>query len=194
MTNRSRNYRIALILGGLLWIHSGAEASVDWSVESGSVLRFIANQAGADFEGGFDRFDAEIRFAPDDLTGSSFRVEVVIASINTQNDDRDEVLRSPDMFDASRWPKSYFETSAFEHLEGSRYQALGRLTIRDVTRDVVLPFDFEINPGGNEAVLQGRLPIKRLDYGVGQGDLEDTTWVADQVTVIYSLKLQKATR
>jgi polyisoprenoid-binding protein YceI len=71
---------------------------------------------------------------------------------------------------------------------GERYEAQGKLTIRDVTRDAVLPFTLAIaddaaQPGRLRATARGRLNLKRLDFGVGQNEWAGTGQVANEVTV-----------
>ena len=64
---------------------------------------------------------------------------------------------------------------------GDSYQARGRLTIRDATRDVTLPFTLRIQNG--QATARGNLGIKRLDYGVGRNEWAATGYVANEVTI-----------
>ena len=71
---------------------------------------------------------------------------------------------------------------------GENYQATGQLTIRDVQKEVVVPFTLTIAEHANDPSLQwaqveGGLSIMRLDYGVGQGDWQSTAAVADEVLV-----------
>jgi polyisoprenoid-binding protein YceI len=66
--------------------------------------------------------------------------------------------------------------------------AQGALTIRDVTREVALPFELTIGPhpdaaGQLQARASGELAIARLDYGVGQGDFASTRTVGDEVVI-----------
>ena len=71
------------------------------------------------------------------------------------------------------------------HRGGDRYEAHGQLTIRDVTRDVVLPFELTIEEtgGGKVANAVGELTISRLDYGVGQGEWASTKTVGEEVVI-----------
>ena len=160
-----------------------------WTLEEGSRLGFVANQAGADFEGRFEEFSAVIEFDADSLEHGRFLVEVTLDSVATENDERDDILRSPDLFDVDRWPKSVFQASAFEHLGENRYSAKGELKIRDVSNALSLPFEFTLEGDETRARLEGSVELNRLDYGVGQGEWQDTTWVADKVTATFALKL-----
>lgn len=174
----------------LMLAHSCAQAApTRWEVEEGSRLAFTANQAGADFEGRFEEFSATIEFDAECLDESRFVVDVSLGSVATENDERDEILRSAELFDVDRWPTSIFRASRFEHLSQNRYQAHGELTIRDVRNALVLPFAFTVEEDGLRARLEGSVDLNRLDYGVGQGEWEDTEWVADKVTATFALRL-----
>jgi polyisoprenoid-binding protein YceI len=161
---------------------------------AGSTLGFTANQSGGDVDGGFEKFTARIVFAETDLSGSSFDVEIDTASVNTHEDDRDTALRGEDLFDVGRYPRARFITTGFTRKSPGAYEATGQLTIRDVTRDIRLPFTFTTTQEGGATVawLKGGVTLNRLDYGIGQGDWKDTTWVANEVRVKFALRLLPA--
>ena len=75
---------------------------------------------------------------------------------------------------------------------GARFEAQGKLTIRDVTRPVRLPFTFVVAADGRTARLSGGTTIQRLDFGVGQGEWNDTTWVGNAVDIHFDLALTRA--
>ena len=62
------------------------------------------------------------------------------------------------------------------------------MTLRGVTKDVPIDFQFVATSGG--AKLTGTAKLKRLDFGVGQGDWKSTEWVGDAVNVAFSLVLK----
>jgi polyisoprenoid-binding protein YceI len=183
----------ALILSAGTAVAPGATSyTVDMAKSS---LGFTANQSGGDVDGRFGKFDARIVFADADLEGSSFNVEVDTGSVNTQDDDRDTALRSEDLFSVAKYPKAHFVTSGFTRKSPGNYEARGKLTLRDVTRDIRLPFTFTTTQEGGQSVgwLKGGVTLKRLDFGIGQGDWKDTSEVADEVKVKFSLRLLPAT-
>jgi len=159
-----------------------------------STLGFTATQTGADFDGRFDKFRAEVAFADSDLAGSKFDVVVETASVNTTDDDRDSTLRGADLFSVEKFPTGHFVTSSFVRAASGGYEAIGKLTIRDVTRDIRVPFTFQQSTEGGKPVawLKGGAKLKRLDYGVGQGEWKDTAWVGNDVKVSFSLRLTPA--
>lgn len=170
------------VLTTLAGFSGGALAAAPWVVDANeSEIEFTGTQLGAEFEGEFESFDATIVFSPDDLAGSAVEVVIDIASVNTQNADRDSQIVSADWFDAAQWPTAKFVTKSFREIAPGKYEAVADLTIRDVTREVTMPFDLEIT--GNEAEAEGKVTIKRTDFGVGQGQWIDTTQVGDAVTI-----------
>lgn len=174
----------------LILTAGNALAAAAWRTDAAdSQLVFRAMQAGAEFEGRFKRFTPEIRFDPADLAGSRFLVEIDTRSADTQDGDRDAALASGDFFATDRWPTARFETTAFAAKGAGKFEARGRLTIRDVTRDVLLPFTFTPAADGQHAALAGGTTIRRLDFGVGQGEWTDTTWVGNEVKIRFELRL-----
>ncbi|MDJ0946543.1 MAG: YceI family protein [Kiloniellales bacterium] len=165
----------------------------DWRVEDGSRVGFIATQGGAPVEGVFETFEAQIRFDPEALDRSRVAVTIDIASVNSESKDRDDTIRSASLFDVATWPSARFEAEGFAQNGDGGYEASGRLTMRDVTRDVVLPFTLEVapdpdQPGQLRAVAKGELKVQRLDYGVGQGLWEDTSVVGNEVVIFIDIQ------
>lgn len=101
---------------------------------------------------------------------SSVEVTIQAASIDTREPDRDAHLRSPDFFDAERFPVLTFRSTSLEPAGGERFRLHGDLTIRDVTRPVVLDAEFEgvgADPwGGVRAGFSATTEIDREDYGL----------------------------
>jgi polyisoprenoid-binding protein YceI len=182
----------ALLGIALLPAMLGSAHAESWTIEAGSAIRFEAYQQGAPVQGRFERFSAEVLFDPDDLAGSRIEVEIEVASIATGHADRDTALRSPGLFDAGQWPTARFASTRLEHLGGDDYQARGRLSIRDVQKDVLLPFTLRIadhprDPGLLRADARGELTISRLDYGVGQGEWASTAAVGAEVVITVEI-------
>ena len=177
-------------------VSAGAPAlaeAPDWTVQDGSRVGFIATQGGAPVEGVFEAFEAEIRFDPEALDQSRVAVTIDIASVNSESKDRDDTIRSASLFDVATWPNARFEAEGFTQNGDGGYEAAGRLTMRDVTKDVVLPFTLEVapdpaQPGRLRADAKGELKVQRLDYGVGQGLWEDTSVVGNEVVIFIDIQ------
>jgi polyisoprenoid-binding protein YceI len=167
-----------------------ALAATSWRMQpKESTLTFIGNQAGADFEGVFEKFTAQITFDPESLAASRFDVTIDLASVNSRDSERDEIIRGPDLFAVQQHPTARYTAERFTASGAGKYIAAGKLTLRNVTRDVPVDFTFEQDKGG--AWLKGTARIKRLDFGVGQGEWRDTEWVGNEVGVKFALKLAK---
>jgi polyisoprenoid-binding protein YceI len=164
----------------------------DWTVDSaGSSITFTGRQMGVPSKGRFKNFTATIKFDPENLAASAVEVVVDAASADAGNPDIDKELKQPKWFDVARFPTVRFVTTSFraKSKDGSgkgEYEAVARLTIRDVTEDVVLPFKLEIgpdpaDPGQLAARMTGALTISRTKFGVGRDEWRDTKIVGDDV-------------
>jgi polyisoprenoid-binding protein YceI len=194
---RSRRTLAALLLAVLAGV-AAPQASraepVAWRMDAAaSHLTFTPRLAGGEFAGRFERFQVALRFSPADLAHSSLQVTVDLPSARTGDADRDVALQGGDFFATSRWPQARFTSSSIRALGGDRYEARGKLTLRDVTRDVLVPFRFEPGaPSGGKARLSGSTTVQRLTFNVGQGEWRSTEWLDDLVRIDYTVALDAA--
>lgn len=158
-----------------------------------STLEFQFVQAGARNHGKFGKFPVTLDFSPEALAASRLDVVVEMNSLDTGDNDRDDVLRGSDLFDVGRYPQARF-TSTQITKTANGYDAAGKLTIRGVSRDQHVSFTFRATQeqGSTPGYLTGTTTIKRLDFGIGQGDWKSTEWVGNDVTVSYKLRLVAA--
>ncbi len=152
-------------------------------------LEFSAIQAGAKFTGAFTRFQVALDFDPARPAEGRLDVTVDVASIDTQDGERDEILRGPDFFWVEKHPQAVFHAARFERA-GDGWRAPGDLTIRGTKRPV--PVTFTLSSGTGAPVLRGGAGLSRLAFGIGQGDWASTEWVGDEVDVRFELRLQPA--
>ncbi len=175
-----------VFLTAILMATASAAGATTWrAVPAKSEIAFEATQLGAAFTGRFDAFEADIRFDPEDLDDARAAVLVMIASVSTGNGDRDAQILGPDWFDSDAHPVARFETTAIRR-DGDGYVARAQLTLRDVTRDVELPFALAIDD--RYAVMTAELSINRTDFGIGRGQWVDTAVVGDRVTIRIRLE------
>ena len=152
-----------------------------------SRLEFTGVQAGAEFKGAFHKFSATVDFAPDAAAGSRIDVQIDLNSVDSMDKDRDTTIRGSDIFDVAHWPTAHYVTRSVTKTAVG-YSATGALTLRGVTKDVAINFQFTPAPAG--AKLVGTAQLKRLDFGAGQGDWKATDQVADAVKISFSLVLR----
>jgi polyisoprenoid-binding protein YceI len=156
-----------------------------------SSLAFTFQQAGAANQGKFGKFDVTFTLAPDGA--GQLNVVIPVTSLNTDDKERDDTLRSADLFNVAKFPQAKFAAKVTK-VGADKYEATGKLSIRDITRDIRVPLTFKTtNEGGKPGgAMSGEVVIKRLDYGVGQGEWKSTEWVGNDVTVKFSLRLLPA--
>jgi polyisoprenoid-binding protein YceI len=124
----------------------------------------VRHMVVAKVSGGFKEFSGTIVYDAKDITKSSVNVAIKAKSINTQNERRDNHLRSDDFFNAGTDSMITFASKAVKK-SGDGYVATGDLTIRGVTKTVDLPFQILGVHGGIMGV-EASLTINRFDYGV----------------------------
>jgi len=174
--------------------HDASAAATSWTIDPArSQLTFHPRLAGGEFAGRFERFEATIRFDAADLAHSSLLVVVDLLSARTGDTDRDAALQGSDFFQSTRWPRATYTSTGIKSLGGGRYEATGKLMLRDVARDVRVQFRFDSTaPSRGAAHMTGSSNIRRLQFGVGQGDWRSTEWLDDAVRVEFDLALRAA--
>ncbi len=170
-----------------------AAPATQYSVDSGqSTLEFTATLWDAPVAGRFKEFRADIRFADDDLAHSSVDLTVAMKSIDSGESDRDATARGPTLFDADRFPDGRFVSTGFTRVGANSYEATGKLTLRDATREIRVPFTAEKGATGGTGWLKGGFSFKRLDYGIGEGDMKSTDDLGNEIKLKFALRLAPA--
>jgi polyisoprenoid-binding protein YceI len=121
--------------------------------------------------GHFARFEGRFEGPEDDLTQIRGEATIDVASITTNNDQRDGHLKSPDFFDVANHPTATLGVTGIEHIDGDQYRVRGDLTIKATTRPVILEATLEgrvADPfGGMERLgLTATGQINRMDFGL----------------------------
>jgi polyisoprenoid-binding protein YceI len=154
-------------------------------------LRFEGTQQGARFAGRFARFEADIRFDPEDPVQGRFAVEVDLASADTRSPERDEVLLGPAFFDVTRHPKARFEAAEMRHHGEDRWLAAATLTLRG--RTVAFPFPFRfVEESEGQARILAEVELDRFAFGLGEDpDWRDEALIGRMVRVFVDLPLRQ---
>lgn len=152
-----------------------------------SSITFVSRQMGVPVNGKFGKFSARIAFDPDKTAANQAHVDIDMASIDAGSDDANGEVKGKEWFSIKEYPLAQFESSGFKALGGGRYEAAGKLTIRNVTRNVVIPFTARIE--GGTAMLEGGLAISRQVFAIGSGAWADTSIVADEVQLRFRVVL-----
>jgi polyisoprenoid-binding protein YceI len=135
-----------------------------------SRIGFVARHAMVTkVRGSFNEFEGSGHFDAENPSGSSLQLTIRAASIDTRNADRDAHLRGNDFFDMETHPEISFVSTDVQAIDGN-YRVTGDLTIKGVTKRVVVDFEYTgtaIDPYGNTRVgFEGQTTINRKDWGV----------------------------
>jgi polyisoprenoid-binding protein YceI len=175
-----------LIISTVLMLGAAGVAAANQAlIANQSEVAYVSTQMGAQVEGNFGRFEAQIDLNPDKLQTSSVSFAVDTASMDFPSADVLKELAKPEWFDTAHYPKAEFRSNRIRRLGDGRYELAGTLTIKGHARDVVFPVS--LSRSGTTTVATGVLTIKRLDYGVGQGEWGDTSLVADEVQIKFKI-------
>ena len=190
MTTPFRSAAAALGLA-LLAVAPAWAAPTTWMVDAAhSSLGFTGKVSGETFNGQFRRWNAQIQFDPKALAASKVTATVDVASAATGDADRDQAMPTDDWFAAAKFPRATFVAQSFKDLGGGHYQAIGTLSLRGVSRPLVLPFTLAI--AGDTAHMNGAVALNRTAFGVGQGQWKTGDTVDTQVTVTLALTARRA--
>lgn len=163
----------------------------EWQVNyDQSKVGFIASYDEIPFEGRFEDFQADISFDPLALDRAEFKVNVNIASVNTDSPDRDAGMLEQEWFDTARYPNSTFTSTAFVKLaDTDSYEVSGDLTIKSIARPVTLVFTW--TETGKSVRLHGQGDVKRSDFDVGTGEWGEDDTIGFDVQIVFDLNLHE---
>jgi polyisoprenoid-binding protein YceI len=132
--------------------------------------------------GQFRNYRGKVNIDPKDFARSTFEGEIDVASVDTGNPDRDNHLRTGDFFDVQNHPTITFKSTKIEAKDDGQYAVTGDITIRGVTRPIVLDVEYlgtAKNPYGKTvAGLSVRGTLNRKDFGVNFNAVLETGGVA----------------
>lgn len=151
-----------------------------WQIDSShSGIQFtVRHLVIAKVRGQFSRWTGSLKTPGRDFSRASLDVVIDASSINTGVADRDAHLRSADFFDIERFPEITFTSTGVTQAAADRLRVTGALTIKGVTRDVVL--DVEVlghakDPWGNErAAFSATTAIDRREFGLTWNQVLET--------------------
>ncbi|MGC8823442.1 MAG: YceI family protein [Bacteroidales bacterium] len=188
----------AFVMAGL-FAQGVTQAQSKWTVDKvHSTVKFsVQHLVISEVEGSFRNFDGSIVSKNDDFTDAIIEFSVDVNSINTDNEMRDNHLKSDDFFNVGKFPKMTFKSKSFKKVSGNKYELIGDLTIRDVTK----PVKFDVvyggtvkDPYGNiKAGFKATTVINRFDYGLKWSALTEAggAVVGNEVNVVLKLEFAK---
>lgn len=167
-----------------------------WSVDSThSRIGFTVTHLGiANLSGSFNTYEVKVTGSKEDFSDAVVEMSGEASSINTANEGRDKHLKSPDFFDAEKFPKFTFKSTAFKKSGKDEFNISGQLTLHGVTKDVTLKAKHignATNPVSKKIMSGFKIvgTFKRTDFGIGASI--PAMLVSDVVTLDADLELAK---
>jgi len=134
--------------------------------DEGSSITFEIKNFGFNTKGSFSGLEGKIIFDPAHLASADFDVSINAASINTDNNMRDNHLKKEAYFDVEKYPRIRFVSSSLTASgKNGHYTLTGKLTIKETTKEIAIPF--VATSMGDDYIFKGDFQINRRDYGVG---------------------------
>jgi polyisoprenoid-binding protein YceI len=178
-------------------VSAPAATQTVWKIDpSHSVIEFaVKHMMFSTVKGTFGVFEGEIVTEPDDPTEGAVNIVIDADSIDTRDEKRDEHLRSNDFFGAGEHPQIVFKSTRVEHVPGPAFRVHGDLTMRGVTRPIVLDATFNgsgVNPWGQTvAGYSATTEIDREDWGMNFNAALETggVLVGQRVKIMLDLEV-----
>src|SRR6478735_4401887 len=156
-----------------------------------SSVGFTLRHMVSNFTSSFTKVSGTIAYDPAAAEQSSVQATIDIGSVNTANEKRDNHIKSPDFFDAAKFPTATFKSKAWKKTGENTFDVTGDLTIKDVTKEVVLKTTLVgSGPGMGGATLTGweaTTTLKKSEFGLA-GPAMLSSVLGDDVTVTVSIE------
>lgn len=185
---------LVVLTGGTLAL---AQTS-GWKIDKAhsSVGFTVKHMVISEVSGNFKEYDITVTSQKEDFTDASFEATIKVASINTENANRDAHLKNDDFFSAEKFPEIHFKSGSVQKVSDNRYIITGDLTIRDVTKKAT--FDATLNgilktQRGAIAAWKAATSINRFDYNLKWNKTTETGGLiaGDIVNITLVIELRK---
>jgi len=180
-----------------------AEA-IAWNVDGPHTeINFSVKHFFTPVTGTFRDYQVDFQFDRENPENSSMKVTIDVASVDTNNERRDNHLRSGDFFNAAEFPQMTFESTSVKKVSGNQFVATGKLTIKGITQEIDLPITVlgttDLPPQMQEmmggitqiASFEASTTLDRRDFEVGVANWAQTMIVSGDVVVSISLEANR---
>ena len=187
--------RSLLILTALVAFAMSAMAQTTWTIDKAhtkvgfSVVHMVVSET----VGNFKDFDGTLTASKADFSDAVIDVTIKTTSISTDNDYRDNHLRSDDFFGSEKFPTATFKSKKMEKVADKKYKVTGDLTIKGVTKSVVLDATLggviTLPNGDQKAGFKATTVINRFDFGLNWNKMIEAGSVVDKdVTIALNVE------
>ena len=153
-----------------------------------STVSATFRQMGVPVEAKFNRFSAQVDYDASKPENAKASVDIEVASFDLGDPDYNSEVRKKEWFHATQFPKASFVSTKIRAAGPGKLDVSGKLTLKGKTADVSFPLTAKKE--GNVQLFEGNLPIRRLAFGIGEGEWKDTSIVADEVIIKFRVLAQ----
>lgn len=178
--------------------------AIAWNVDGPHTeINFSVKHFFTPVTGTFRDYQVDFQFDRENPENSSMKVTIDVASIDTNNERRDNHLRSGDFFNAAEFPQMTFESTSVKKVSGNQFVATGELTIKGITQEIELPITVlgttDLPPQMQEmmggitqiASFEASATLDRREFEVGVANWAQTMIVGGDVVVSISLEANR---
>jgi len=188
----------SIVVAAIALISTSVFAQEKWTVDPmHSSIKFnVTHLVISEVEGSFKKYDGSLTASKPDFTDAAIDFTVDVKSISTDNEMRDNHLKSDDFFNAEKFPNMTFKGTSFKKLSGDKYLLSGNLTIRDVTKpvkfDVVYGGTVKDAYGNTKAGFKATGIINRFDYNLKWNSLTEAGGAIAGKEITMEIRLEFA--
>jgi polyisoprenoid-binding protein YceI len=175
-----------------------ARAAETWTIDRvHSDASFQIRHLVSKVRGRFNDFEGTLRIDRARPESSSVELRIKTASINTDNQRRDDHLRSPDFFDAANNPEITFKSTKVVARGQDKYDVTGTFTMRGVAKEITIPVTFlgfgNDGRGTEKAGFEATTVLNRKDFGILWNKALDAggAVLGDEVQVLFNIEANK---
>lgn len=179
--------RLALILLSAASIAAALPAGAQQVDPAASELVFVTQQMDTPVEGRFQRWVAQVALDPRNPEDGQVGLEIQMDSVAFAAPEVTAEAQREMWLDTARFPTAVFQSTAIRATGSGRYAMSGRLTLKGRTHEVTVPLS--VAQSGANGTANGSFTLKRSDFRIGEGERTDTSLVAHDVQVRFSLAL-----
>jgi polyisoprenoid-binding protein YceI len=149
----------------------------------------VFRQMNVPVEAKFKTFSAQLDYDAAHPEQARAQVAVDTASLDLGDPEYNGEVGKKEWFNAAQFPKATFVSTGIKPAGDGKLTVSGKLTIKGRALDVSFPVVARLEAG--RQVFEGQLPIRRLAFGVGEGEWKDTSIVADEVVIKFRVTAAK---
>jgi polyisoprenoid-binding protein YceI len=180
------------LIAAVLAVFCGPAWAKPWIIDyAHSRIGFSGMQGDMAFQGAFKSFKADVDFDPAHPETGKIAATIAIAGVSTGDGQRDALLPQSNWFDVDKFPQAQFVSSYIRKTGADSYAAQGALTIKGITKQIILPFT--LKQEGDHWRALGKTALIRNDFHIGIGQWADPQTVGPKVNVTVDLMAKPGT-